>query len=130
MRKNLLFLFATLLSGCSTVSIDEVDDLQKMVKLSDEYKNMAIDCLVEIKINKNTAWDSKNCQLYRETAKGSTKKHTYGIKATTAAFARYTKSDGANEEDIKKGFKKLFIIETNFNSIKELSKTIQLAIKE
>jgi len=46
---------------------------------------------------------------------------------TTASFARYVKYESVKQHDVRKGYKELFTIESNFNSIKKLSKTIQLA---
>ena len=130
MAKVWIFLFTALLSGCSMMDKDEIDDLQEMAALSDEYKDITLNCLVEMKLQKSKGWDSESCEVYKVIAKTDIQKYAYDIKITAAAFARYAKSEGVDEQDIRKGFKELFIIETNFNAIKELSKTIQLATKE
>ena len=129
MTKVSIFLFSVLLSGCSMMDKSEIDDLQEMAALSNEYKDIALNCLVEMKLQKNKGWESESCNIYKVIAKTDIQKYAYDIKITAAAFARYAKSEDANEEDIRKGFKELFTIETNFNAIKELSKTIQLATK-
>ncbi|TEW49260.1 hypothetical protein [Psychromonas algicola] len=130
MAKVWIFLFTALLSGCSMMDKDEIDDLQEMAELSNEYKDITLNCLVEMKLQKSKGWDSESCEVYKVIAKTDIQKYAYDIKITAAAFARYAKSEGVDQSNVRKGFKELFTIETNFNAIKELSKTIQLATKE
>jgi len=48
-----IFVFAILLSGCSMMNKDESDDLQEMAALFDEYKDITLNCLVEMKLQKS-----------------------------------------------------------------------------
>jgi len=130
MTKMFIFVFAILLSGCSMMDTDEINDLQEMADLSEKYKDITLNCLVEMKLQKEKGWDSESCEVYKVIAKTDIQKYAYDIKITAASFARYAKSEGVKQHDVRKGFKELFTIETNFNAIKELSKTIQLATKE
>ena len=130
MTKMFIFVFAILLSGCSMMDTDEINDLQEMADLSEKYKDITLNCLVEMKLQKGKGWDSESCEVYKVIAKTDIQKYAYDIKITATSFARYAKSEGVKLHDVRKGFKELFTIETNFNAIKELSKTIQLATKE
>jgi len=130
MAKVWIFIFTALLSGCSMMEKNEIDNLEEMADLSEEYKDITLNCLVEMKLQKSQGWNSKNCEAYKVIAKTDIQKYAYDIKITTAAFARFAKTQGVDPEEVRKGFKELFTIETNFNAIKTLSKTIQLATKE
>ena len=52
MTKVSIFLFSVLLSGCSMMDKSEIEDLQEMAALSNEYKDIALNCLVEMKLPK------------------------------------------------------------------------------
>jgi len=130
MRKGMICLLGALLSGCSMMHSDEVNDLKKMASISDNYKEITLNCLVEMKLQKSQGWHSKDCKAYQQIAKTDIQQYAYKVKITTASFARYARTEGVDAEEVRKGFKELFTIETNFNAIKMLSKTIQLATKE
>jgi len=130
MKKGIICLLGALLSGCSMMHSDEVNDLKNMAAISDDYKDITLNCLVEMKLQKKQGWQSEDCKIYQKIAKTDIQKYAYKMKITTASFARYAKTQGVDTEEVRKGFKELFTIETNFNAIKTLSKTIQLATKE
>lgn len=50
MLRVICFLVASLV--CSSAIADEVSDLRDMAKLSEEYRDLSIDCLVEMKVKK------------------------------------------------------------------------------
>ncbi|MGR6840054.1 hypothetical protein ACU5DF_13410 [Aliivibrio wodanis] len=46
---------------CGSAIADEVSDVRDMAKLSEEYRGLSIDCLVEMKVKKMKGWASDSC---------------------------------------------------------------------
>ena len=86
MAKVWIFLFTALLSGCSMMDKDEINDLQEMAALSDEYKDITLNCLVEMKLQKSKGWDSESCEVYKVIAKTDIQKYAYDIKNDYSFF--------------------------------------------
>ena len=130
MIKIFTLLFLGLLGGCSLMDADEINDLRDMNKLSQEYKDISFNCLIEMKFDKATGWDSERCELYKKINKIKIQNYTYNVKLTTAAFNRYAKSKNTSPEDIKVGLEQALLLETNLDTIKKHAKTIQLSLKK
>jgi len=121
--------FIILLGGCSMTDRNEIDTLREMNKLSKEYKEISLNCLVEMKLKKREGWESQDCKAYQAISRNALKQYSYDVKNTTAAFTRYVKTQQVSEQEIKEGLRYLFIIETNLNTIKDRAKIIQLSLK-
>ncbi|KJG36575.1 hypothetical protein UA32_16365 [Photobacterium angustum] len=125
MLKVSCFLVASLV--CSSAIADEVSDLRDMAKLSEEYRDLSIDCLVEMKVKKMNGWASDNCNEYKDFAKNDLQTYKVKIKKTTSSFVEYSKSENVSMRKVKRGLKQLFIIQSNMDSIDKIRKKIKVA---
>ena len=111
---------------CSALSVaDEVSDLRDMARASDDDRAIAIDCLIEIKIDKANGWKSEECLKYRYYSTNKLQAFKSDIKTAISAFKVYSKSGSANKNRIKRGLKQLIIIQENMKSIGDLSVKIK-----
>ncbi len=111
---------------CSTGLVaDEVSDLRDMARTSGDHREVTIDCLIEVKINKANGWKSEECLKYKHFAVNELQAFKSNIKAATSAFKVYSKSGSASKNRIKRGLKQLIIIQENMESIGSLSSKIK-----
>ncbi len=115
---------------CSALSVaDEVSDLRDMARLSDDHRELTIDCLIEIKIDKASGWESDECLKYKHFSVNELQVFKSNIKTATSAFKVYSKSVSASKSRIKRGLKQLIIIQENMESIGGLSAKIKTESK-
>jgi len=112
---------------CGSAIADEVSDVRDMAKLSEEYRGLSIDCLVEMKVKKMKGWASDSCEEYKKFAKHDLQTYKAEIKKTTSSFVAYSKSEDVSIRRVKRGLKQLFIIQSNMESIDKISKKIKVA---
>jgi hypothetical protein len=111
---------------CSTGLIaDEVSDLRDMARISGDYRELTIDCLIEVKINRANGWKSEECLKYKHFSENELQAFKSNIKTSTSAFTAYSKSGSASKNRIKRGLKQLIIIQENMESIGGLSAKIK-----
>jgi hypothetical protein len=60
-----MLLAVVAIASCSTSFADEVGKLRDMARASDDYRELAIDCLIEMKIDKSSGWKSQECAKYK-----------------------------------------------------------------
>lgn len=128
MKFRMYLALATLL--CSTASIaDEVGDLRGMARVSEDHKELTIDCLIEMRISKGNGWESEECSKYKHFSANELQEFKSKIKMTTSAFKEYSKSGDVSIKRIKRGLKQLIIIQENMKSIGGLSAKIKTGSK-
>ena len=108
---------------------DEVSDLRDMARLSDDHRELTIDCLIEMKIEKGSGWKSEECLRFKDYSKNELQVFKSNIKAATSAFKVYSKSGSASKNRIKRGLKQLIIIQVNMESIGGISAKIKAESK-
>jgi hypothetical protein len=118
----------TLLFG-SALSADEVGDLRDIARLSEDYRELTVDCLIEIKIDKAKGWVSEECERYKHFSAGELHDFKVEIKKATSAFKEYSKSGSASKNRIKRGLKQLILIQENMESVGEISDKIKVESK-
>ena len=115
---------------CSALSVaDEVSNLRDMARLSDDHRELTIDCLIEMKIDKAVGWESDECLKYKHFSANELQVFKSNIKTATSAFKVYSKSGNASKNRIKRGLKQLIIIQENMESIGGLSAKIKTESK-
>ena len=70
---------------------DEVSDLRDMARLSEDHRELTIDCLIELKTEKASGWKSEECLKFKEFSTNELQVFKSNIKATTSAFKVYSK---------------------------------------
>ena len=110
---------------CSASFADEVGKLRDMAKDSEEYRELAIDCLIEIKINTSSGWESQECTKYKRFSVTELQAFKSEIKEATHAFKSYSKSGESSKKRIKRGLKQLILIQENMESIGNISANIK-----
>ena len=106
---------------------DEVGDLRDMAKLSEEYRDLSIYCLVEMKVKKINGWASDSCEEYKKFSKNDLQKYKNEMKNTTSSFVAYSKSKDVSVRRVKRGLKQLLIIQSNMDSMDKINKQIKVA---
>ncbi len=104
---------------------DEVSDLRDMARTSGDHRELTVDCLIEVKINKANGWKSDECLKYKHFSVNELQAFKSSIKTATSAFMVYSKSGSASKNRIKRGLKQLIIIQENMKSIGDLSAKIK-----
>jgi hypothetical protein len=113
------------IASCSTSFADEVGKLRDMARASDDYRELAIDCLIEMKIDKSSGWESQECAKYKHFSVNELQAFKSEINAAVLAFKAYSKSGEASKNRVKRGLKQLIIIQENMGSVGDISKKIK-----
>ncbi|MEJ2610172.1 MAG: hypothetical protein P8179_08810 [Candidatus Thiodiazotropha sp.] len=120
-----MLLAVVAIAGYSTSFADEVGKLRDMARSSDEYKELAIDCLIELKTDQSGGWESQECAKYKHFSVNELQAFKSEINTAALAFKVYVKSGEASKNRVKRGLKQLFIIQENMGSIGNISTKIK-----
>jgi len=125
MTTTKLLIILVALSYCSQSLADEVGKLRDLTKTSEDYRAQAIDCLVEMKINKSDGWKSDECKRFKLFSSHELQAFKSEIQSTTLAFKVFSKSDDASKRRIKRGLTQLILIQENMESIRNIAEKIK-----
>ena len=108
---NKVYLLIILFSiSSSAYSKDIVDSLKEMRKQSDDYRELSIDCLVELKVSKGDGWKSDECTEYQQLSKTELQVFKEKIKIQSDLFRDYSKNKEGSKRRIKRGINQLLTI--------------------
>jgi hypothetical protein len=124
-NKVKMFIAVAAFACCSTSFADEVGKLRDMARASEEYRELTIDCLIEMRINNSNGWESSECVEYKHFSLTELQVFKSEIKSATLAFKAYSKSGDASKSRVKRGLKHLIIIQENMESIGNISNKIK-----
>ena len=127
MNKALVGLIMMLVSGVSCA--DAVDSLQDASKQSKKIRDLTIDCYVEVKISKAKGWKTDECREYKIMSKTELKAFRNSVKRYTNDFREQSKNKDLSIRRIKRGLKKLMIIQSNMESVGAINKKIKKLAK-
>ena len=123
--KKIIFCLALAIACSTTIASDEMPRLEVMAKDSEEYRNLSIDCLIEMKVSKEEGWNTKQCLNYQSFVKNTLPVFKNEVKANASSFREYSKSSDTSEIMEKRGLKQLQIINENMASIKSITRKIK-----
>ena len=124
-------LMAMYLFMCCSVSFaDEVSDLRDLARLSQDHRELAIDCLIEVKTNKANGWEGEACEKYKKFSTTGLQPFKVETEMATSAFKAYSKSNGATKNRVKRGLKQLVLIQENSESIRNIAGKIKAELKK
>ena len=119
---NKVYLLIILFSiSSSAYSKDIVDSLKEMRKQSDDYRELSIDCLVELKVSKGDGWKSDECTEYQQLSKTELQVFKEKIKIQSDLFRDYSKNKEGSKRRIKRGINQLLTIKYNMQSMKQIT---------
>jgi hypothetical protein len=128
MRKLYLATIFTLFSP-SLLADDAIDFLGDLENESEEFREISIECLVEIKVSKENGWDSAECGSYKALSKDEFSEFKSNVKKATSDFKRYAESNEASNRRIKRGLKYLLEIQSDMVGLAELNNQIKNSSK-
>ncbi len=123
MNKYIFGFLVMLVSG--HVLADSVDSLQDMSKESGKIRELTIECYVELKMAKSKGWKSEECVAYKQFSKNELQEFRKSIKKNTEEFRKESKSKDLSKRRIKRGLKKLVIIQSNMENVGTINKKIK-----
>jgi len=124
-------LMAMYLFMCCSVSFaDEVSDLRDLARLSQDHRELSIDCLIEVKTNKANGWEGEVCEKYKKFSTTGLQSFKVETEAATSAFKEYSKSDGATKNRVKRGLKQLVLIQENAEGIRNITSKIKAELQK
>jgi len=115
---------------CSVSFADEVSDLRDLARLSQDQRELAIDCLIEVKTNKANGWEGEACEKYKKFSTTGLQAFKVETEMATSAFKAYSKSNGATKNRVKRGLKQLVLIQENSESIRNIAGKIKAELKK
>ncbi len=130
MNKCILALVVFLPLMSVSVKADVIDDLRALKHSARDYRELTVDCLVEVKLFKAKGWGSSECEKYEEFSKKSLHEFKAEVKGTTQEFVASVRKKELSMRRTKRGMKYLMIIKSNSENISTLSKGIKLAVKK
>lgn len=110
---------------CSASVADEVGMLRDLAKTSEDYRELSIDCLIEMKVDKASGWESEECAKYKHFSVSELQVFKSEINNAVIAFKAYSKSGDASKSRIKRDLKQLIKIQENMKSIDNISTKIK-----
>ena len=123
-------LMAMYLFMCCSVSFaDEVSDLRDLARLSQDHRELAIDCLIEVKTNKANGWEGEACEKYKKFSTTGLQAFKVETEIATSAFKAYSKSNGSTKNRVKRGLKQLVLIQENAESIRNVTGKIKAELQ-
>ena len=108
---------------------DIVSELRDAAKLSEEYRELTINCYIDAKLFKQKAWKKEACSDYKVMAKTQLQAYRRSVQHKTKQFREFMHNDEPSIRRIKKGLKQLAIIQFNLENIRSGSKKIKMAVK-
>lgn len=74
-----------------------------MAKKSEDYRDLSIDCFVELDVSNGKGWASKSCEEYKEFALNGLHKYKEDFKTKGQEFVNSSKKVGLAGEGKLKG---------------------------
>jgi hypothetical protein len=118
------------LCSSSVLADDVIDFLSDLKNESEEFREIAIECLVEIKVSKENGWDSAECGSYKALSKDEFSEFKSNVKKAMSDFERYSESNDASSRRIKRGLKYLLEIQSDMAGLGELNNKIRNSSKD
>ena len=122
-EKTIFLALATLIFSSASVA-NEIGKLREMTRITESYKELSIDCLTEIIINKASGQESGECEKYKHFALNELQSFESEVTATLNTFTAYSKPGNVSKRKFKRGLKQLLIIQENMESIVSISTKI------
>ncbi|NRB40321.1 MAG: hypothetical protein HRU20_17940 [Pseudomonadales bacterium] len=125
MKKVYLLVLLFTISS-SAYSKDIVDSLKDMRKQSEDFRELSIDCLVELKVSKDKGWKSDECVEYQQLSKTELRVFKEKLKIKSDLFRDYSKNKEGSKRRIKRGVNQLLTIKYNMQSMKEITNNFKV----
>ena len=103
---------------------------ERFSKVSQDHRELAIDCLIEVKTNKANGWEGEACEKYKKFSTTGLQAFKVEAEIATSAFKAYSKSNGATKNRVKRGLKQLVLIQENAESIRNVTGKIKAELQK